>query len=176
MREPTSKPNEPFTEPDTGRAQADRPPTLPETPPTSLFGRIGQSLRNTGREAVAVVLGRLLDRPAPPEAQPPDDETTPPETSRRVGMLHTVTEHLRGAADSYVAAKLDEIEARVDAKLDAIEGRIDRKIVELHRQLAEMRDRELRHRLRVLKITLIFTALVALLSLVYKWVSIHWLA
>ena len=71
--------------------------------------------------------------------------------------------------------KKGEIEARVDAKLDAIEGRIDRKIVELHRQLAEMRDRELRHRLRVLKITLIFTALVALLSLVYKWVSVHWL-
>ena len=49
-----------------------------------------------------------------------------------------------------------------------------RKIVELHEQLVEMRDRELRHRLRLLKVTLIFTALVAVLSLVYKWVSQFW--
>ena len=90
-------------------------------------------------------------------------------------MLHAVAEQLRGAADSYLAAKLDEIEARVDEKLDHVEQRIDRKIVELHEQLAEMRDRELRHRLRLLKITLIFTVLVAIISLVYKWVELHWI-
>jgi hypothetical protein len=36
-----------------------------------------------------------------------------------------------------------------------------------------MRDRELRHRLRMLRITLIFTVLVALLSLGYKWLSYY---
>ena len=81
---------------------------------------------------------------------------------------------MRGAADAYLAAKLDEIEARVDDKLDHIEARIDRKIVELHQQLVELRDREVRHRLRLLKITLIFTVLVALLSLGYKCASKYW--
>jgi polyferredoxin len=57
----------------------------------------------------------------------------------------------------------------VDAKLDHVERRIDAKIVELHRNLREMRDRELRHRLRILRITLILTVLVAVLSLGYKW-------
>lgn len=85
-------------------------------------------------------------------------------------MLHAAAERLRGAADSYIAAKLDEIEALVDAKFDRVEARIDAKVVELHRQLCELRDRELRHRLRLLKITLIFTVLVAILSLGYKCV------
>ena len=47
-------------------------------------------------------------------------------------------------------------------------------LIDLHKQMAEMRDRELRHRLRLLKITLIFTVLVALLSLGYKWLSRLW--
>ncbi|MFQ6048799.1 MAG: hypothetical protein ACE5K7_05495 [Phycisphaerae bacterium] len=85
--------------------------------------------------------------------------------------MHAAAERLRGAADSYIAAKLDEIEARVDAKLDHVERRIDAKIVELHEQLQQMRDRELRHRLRLLKITLVFTVLVAAVSLVYKWLA-----
>ncbi len=131
-------------------------------------------VRQAGRDLLAVTLGRLLE-PAD-QAPPPEGESSAPaangeKSNRRVGMLHTVAEQLRGAADSYLAAKMDEIEARVDQKLDHIETRIDRKIVELHRQLAEMRDRELRHRLRLLKITLIFTVLVALLSLVYKWLQ-----
>lgn len=92
----------------------------------------------------------------------------------RVRMLHGVTETLRGAADEYLAAKLDEIEARVDEKLDEIEARLDRKVREIHTQLGELRDQEIRHRLRILRLTLIFTVLVAALSLVYKWVVTHW--
>ena len=63
----------------------------------------------------------------------------------------------------------------MDAKLDHIEWWINDKIVQLHRQLVEIRDRKLRHRLRLLKITLIFTVLVALLSLGYKWVVSKWI-
>ncbi|MCG3127880.1 MAG: hypothetical protein CHACPFDD_02753 [Phycisphaerae bacterium] len=99
----------------------------------------------------------------------------PPAAEKRAGMLGAVAEKLRGAADTYVAAKLDEIEARVDVKLDEIEGRLDRKLLEIHEQLGDLRDREIRHRLRLLKITLAFTVLVALLSLGYKLLVRLWI-
>lgn len=138
-----------------------------------------QHLRAVGRDATSVVLGKLLEPPPEPDA-PAHAQNLPVETNEkaswRVNMLHGAAERLRGAADSYIAAKLDEIEARVDAKLDHLEDRLDIKLVELHRQLREMRDRELRHRLRLLKITLIFTVLVAALSLVYKWVAKYWIS
>jgi uncharacterized damage-inducible protein DinB len=135
-------------------------------------------IRQVSRDVASVALGRLA---APESDAAKDTEVAKPDSgseqqTRRLNMLHTITEQLRGAADDYVAAKLDEIEARVDRKLGEIEERIDEKIVDLHRQLAEMRDQEWRHRLRLLKITLIFTVLVALLSLLYKWVQMHWLS
>lgn len=140
----------------------------------SWLGGFFEGARQMGRDVVSVAMGRLTE---PPEAETTAAEPEPgsdPAAAKRVSMAHAVAEQLRGAADSYVAAKLDELEARVDEKLDHIEGRIDEKIVELHKQLAQMRDRELRHRLRLLKITLIFTVLVALLSLLYKWIEKFW--
>lgn len=146
-------------------------------------GWISGLLRGAGyaaREVLSVAVGRPRADDASQAGEvaknPPDAEAVvePSRNRQRVGMLHRVTEQLRGAADSYVAAKLDEIEARVDQKLDEIEARIDQKSVDLHRQLAEWRDQELRHRLRILKLTLIFTVLVAVLSLGYNWVSKHW--
>ncbi|MBK9120015.1 MAG: hypothetical protein IPM18_10520 [Phycisphaerales bacterium] len=141
-----------------------------------LRGVLG-GVRQMGRDMASVVLGRIREA----ETHTPEDDAIvedplAPEKRRRVGMLHSVAEQLRGAADTYVAAKLDEIEARVDVKLDHIEQRIDRKILELHEQLTQLRDAELRHRLRLLKITLVFTVLVAALSLVYKWASNLWFA
>lgn len=133
-------------------------------------------IKAVGRDAASVALGKLLELPSE-EEEARSTQDVPAETDEkanwRINVLHGAAERLRGAADSYIAAKLDEIEARVDAKLDHVETRIDTKIVELHQQLREMRDRELRHRLRLLKITLIFTVLVAILSLVYKWVGKH---
>ena len=141
----------------------------------SFFGGLVRHLRHAGREMVSVAVGKYLaeppDSPEPPATTEPGDQAG---LHKRVHVLHEVTEKLRGAADTYIAAKLDEMEARVDAKLDHIEQRIDHKLIELHKQMAEMRDRELRHRLRLLKITLIFTVLVALLSLGYKWLSRLW--
>ncbi len=141
----------------------------------SIFGSVARHLANVGQGMWSVISG---ERGEPPPAAPtaPESSQTPATGNHehRIGLMHTVAEKLRGAADGYIAAKLDEIEARVDAKLDDIEHRIDHKIVELHQQIAEMRDRELRHRLRLLKITLIFTVLVALLSLGYKLASKHW--
>lgn len=136
-----------------------------------------QQIRDAGREVLAVARGKPLD-PPPTLEEPAANAAEPPapEDKRdwKVKMLHAATEKLRGAADGYIAVKLDEIEARVDAKLDHVEKRIDAKIVELHEQLRVMRDRELRHRLRILKITLIFTVLVACLSLLYKWLGKIW--
>ena len=80
------------------------------------------------------------------------------------GLVGGLANRLRGAADDYIKIKLDEIEARIDAKLDQID-----------RRLTEWRDKEVANRLRILRITLIFTVLVALLSLGYNafktWVA-----
>ncbi len=146
----------------------------------SLFGGLTSYVRQLGRDVVSVTLGKLVEPAAKPE---PSDEAASAASEqqalsdsgyKRVRVLHDMAEKLRGAADTYIAVKLDEIEARVDAKLDRVEERIDHKIVELHEQLRQMRDRELRHRLRLLKITLVFTVLVALLSLGYKWLKGVW--
>jgi len=169
-------PSEPGGTPDGGGSTAEsgrRPGRV-----RGLLGGVAGYLQGMARDVVSVAAGRLLDRPlndepaAPtePTAEPPADEAS----ALRLRLLSRVADELRGATDSYIAAKLDEIEARVDAKLDHIERRIDDKIVELHRQLQELRDQELQHRLRLLKITLIFTVLVALLSLGYKWLSRFW--
>lgn len=136
--------------------------------------RLFRQIREAGRDVAALARGRPLDTwPTSDEPQTAAEDSSKAHEPAdwRVKVLHGAAEKLRGAADSYIAAKLDEIEARVDNKLDRVEQRIDAKIVELHRNLRELRDRELRHRLRMLKITLIFTVLVALLSLGYKWLS-----
>lgn len=142
-------------------------------------------LKRMGGELVTVALGRIVGprdgvsgevpgAAAEVPVQNAGASRAAPAANWRVQMLHGVTETLRGAADQYVAAKLDEIEARVDEKLDEIEARLDRKVRELHVQLGELRDQEVRHRLRILRLTLIFTVLVAALSLVYKWVVKQW--
>lgn len=129
-----------------------------------------------GRDAISVTLGRIIGEgpeSGPVEARGASMDAAVRERAAetKLGMLHQVTERLRGAADEYIAAKLDELEARVDAKLNQIETRIDKKVVEIHEQLKQLRDQELNHRLRLLKITLIFTVLVAVVSLGYKWFS-----
>lgn len=131
--------------------------------------------RQMARDAISVATGQVveeeLEKQKNADAADPDLPAKSEASEKKLGMLHGVAERLRGAADTYIAAKLDEIEARVDAKLDHIEERIDAKIEELNEQLAELRDQELTHRLRILKITLIFTVIVAAISLGYRWVT-----
>jgi len=76
------------------------------------------------------------------------------------GLVGGIASKLRGVADDYVSQKLDEIERRIDRKLDEIDGR-----------LQEWRDREITNRLRLIKITLVVSILVALLSLGYKYMD-----
>ena len=74
------------------------------------------------------------------------------------GMVGGIARKLRGVADDYVHEKLDEIEGRIDRKLDEIDKR-----------LGEWRDREVSNRLKIMKITLIVSILVALLGLGYDY-------
>lgn len=136
-------------------------------------GAVGY-FRQMARDAISVATGQVVEEELEAQKQAAKTSELPAkseDSDRRIGVLHNVAERLRGAADSYIAAKLDEIEARVDAKLDHIEERIDGKIAKLNEQLAELRDQELQHRLRILKITLIFTVIVAAISLGYRWLT-----
>lgn len=166
--------SEPLAEsPDAGPTPADVVVSKPRR--RGFLGRLADRARASGERVVYAAVDRLL-QPREPNSPPPaagENTATPPvespaEARRRLGLMHNVTLRLRGAADEYIAAKLDEIEARVDVKLDEVEKRIDQKIADLHEQVRRMRDDELRHRLRILKITLIFTVLVAVMSLGYK--------
>ncbi len=74
------------------------------------------------------------------------------------GVVGGITRKIKGVADNYVHQKLDEIEARIDHKLDEIDGR-----------MSEWRDREIQNRLRIVKITIIATIIVALISLGYDY-------
>ena len=64
------------------------------------------------------------------------------------------------AADDYIGQKLDEIERRIDVKLEDIDRKMD-----------AWRTKEVRHRLRILRITIIAGCLVAVLSLIYSIVK-----
>ena len=82
------------------------------------------------------------------------------EHSGKSGIVNGIARRLKGVADGYVEEKLDEVEERIDRKLDEIDSR-----------LAEWRDRELANRLKIVKITLVGTILVGLLSLGYSYIQ-----
>ncbi len=99
--------------------------------------------------------------PVKPDDKPAGLEPTRGSLRRQIedlGVVGGLAQRLRGAADDYIKVKLDEIEARIDQKLNEIDQR-----------LAEWRDREVANRLRILRITLAFTVVVAVLSLVYNY-------
>jgi hypothetical protein len=78
------------------------------------------------------------------------------------GLFSGITNRLKKTADGYVNQKLDEIEARIDRKLD-----------EIDRRLAEWRDKEIANRIRILKITLWSSVIVAVLSLIYTYFRVY---
>ena len=76
------------------------------------------------------------------------------------GLFGGISNRVKKIADQYLNQKLDEIEARIDRKLDDID-----------RRLAEWRDREIANRIRILKITLWASVIVALVSLIYSYIT-----
>ncbi|MCK6484225.1 MAG: hypothetical protein HUU22_13800 [Phycisphaerae bacterium] len=117
------------------------------------------------RGVVSSMLTRYLGVEAEPEGEyqflPEDGATRPTSLKKDIeehGLVSGLAQRLRGAADDYVRTKLDEIEVRIDRKLD-----------EIDRRLSEWRDREVANRLKIIRITLTASVLVAALSLVYKY-------
>ncbi|MBI4580741.1 MAG: hypothetical protein HY718_13625 [Planctomycetes bacterium] len=93
---------------------------------------------------------------------PEDQNPTLRDQIAEEGVVSGLARRIRGAADDYVREKLDEIELRIDRKLE-----------EIDRRLAEWRDREIANRLRIIRITLVASILVALLSLGYSLIRPH---
>lgn len=112
------------------------------------------------------VLSNLVD--ADPQIQGPTDsaqlspKTTLQEHIEQKGLIDGLGSGLRGAADGYIREKMQEIEDRIDYKLD-----------EIDRRLAEWRNRELANRLRIIKITLVVSVVIALLSLLYTYLRVR---
>ncbi len=121
-----------------------------------------ERVREQRRQVVSSLIGRLVGRPPRDEIGeyrflPESDLAAPVAAGGSLGIFGGVARRIKGAADTYIDAKLDEIEARVDRKLDEIDER-----------LAEWRDREIANRLRIIRLTLIASIVVALVSLGYS--------
>jgi hypothetical protein len=84
------------------------------------------------------------------------------EEIEEAGFFGGIANRVKRQADSYVNQKLDEIEARIDRKLD-----------EIDRRLAEWRDKEIANRIRILKITLWVSVVVAVVSLLYTYIQVE---
>jgi len=78
------------------------------------------------------------------------------------GLIGGLAGRIKKSADGYVNQKLDEIEARIDRKLD-----------EIDRRLGEWRDKEIANRIRILKITLWATIVVAAVSLIVSYIKVY---
>lgn len=133
---------------------------------------LGQYLRRKRRKIIGSVISRLIDVSDGHADTTRDAEQARADAARSRSLKHEIEDQgvvgglarrLRGAADTYVHEKLDEIEIRIDRKLD-----------EIDRRLAEWRDREIANRLRIIKLTLLMTVVVAILSLGYSLLRVRW--
>lgn len=127
----------------------------------SLLHKIGRKRRQFFGKLIAKMVGEGEDQ----QYKFLPENRRKPSLKQRIeekGVVGGLAEKLRGAADDYIAAKLDEIETRIDSKLD-----------EIDRRLAEWRDREIANRLRIIKITLAASVIVAVISLAYAAVVKH---
>ena len=129
------------------------------------------TVRRKRRAVVGSLLTKLFDKTPKDSEQEyhflPEDDGMATHDRRTLkdqvvehGLVGGIAQKLRGAADDYIRIKLDEIEARIDDKLNQIDKR-----------LGEWRDREVANRLKILRITLMFTVLVAMLSLGYNYIK-----
>lgn len=118
-------------------------------------------LRRKKRELIGSLLGGLFEQAAGvPDSDTQTSTNGNDQLKKKIvdeGFTRGLSSQLRGMADSYVSTKLDEIEQRIDRKLDQIDKR-----------LSEWRDAEVRNRLRMLKITLVFSVVIAVVSLGYS--------
>ena len=119
-------------------------------------------IRRTRRALMGSLIARAVEPDGADEYRflPEEEGPSLRQQIESEGVVGGIARKLRGVADDYVREKLDEIELRIDGKLDEIDQR-----------LGEWRDREVSNRLRILKLTLVFSILVALISLGYDCLS-----
>jgi tetrahydromethanopterin S-methyltransferase subunit G len=79
------------------------------------------------------------------------------------GLIAGISSRVKRSADQYINQKLDEIEQRIDRKLD-----------EIDRRLGEWRDKEIANRIRILKISLWATVIVAIVTLLISYLRVYW--
>ena len=111
-----------------------------------------------GTGGAAGPTGTATVSPAAPATSIKDD-------IEEAGLFGGITSRIKKSADAYVNQKLDEIEARIDRKLD-----------EIDRRLAEWRDKEIANRIKILKITLWASVIVAAVSLVYAYIKVYFVS
>ena len=106
---------------------------------------------------------RATDAPGPSVKEPPRPQRRSLKHQiEESGLFGGLADRVKQTADSYLNQKLDEIEARIDRKLD-----------EIDRRLAEWRDKEIANRIRILKITLWASVIVAGLTLIYAYFKVY---
>jgi hypothetical protein len=112
----------------------------------------------------------------PPTGGQPSSAGPPPRSSAQSqpslkrdiedsGLFGGISNRIKKTADNYLNQKLDEVEARIDRKLD-----------EIDRRLAEWRDKEVANRIRILKITLWASVIVAVVSLIYQYIKVYFVS
>ncbi|MCP4246997.1 MAG: hypothetical protein GY778_08095 [bacterium] len=122
------------------------------------WGRV----RRARRGLMAGLIAKAVRTQVPEEYRflPEEEEASLRSEIQNQGVVGGIASKLKGVADDYVREKLDEIERRIDRKLDEIDQR-----------MGEWRDREVGNRLKILKVTLLVSILVALMSLGYDVVT-----
>jgi hypothetical protein len=131
-----------------------------------LFSRLSRKRRAVLGSMISRIIGeegpsdyQFLPGEGAPPAPGPGGAPTIKEDIEESGLLGGISNRIKKTADAYLNQKLDEIEARIDRKLD-----------EIDRRLAEWRDKEIANRIRILKITLWASVIVAIVSLIYSYV------
>ncbi len=138
-----------------------------------IFARLNRKRRSFLGSMVSKILGEQINGDyqfLPGQADAPADGASASrpasikEEIEDAGLFGGITSRIKRSADQYLNQKLDEIEARIDRKLD-----------EIDRRLADWRDKEIANRIRILKITLWASVIVAALSLIYSYVNVYFL-
>jgi hypothetical protein len=161
MTTPIDDPN-----PSTGAVDAPAPPGPAAAPPSGET-RIGW-FKRTKRAWLGKMVSNLVGENPPSAAASSGQEPDPAAPSRasirdeiqESGLFGGISNRIKRTADQYLQQKMDEIEDRIDKKLNEIDAR-----------LSEWRDREIANRIRILKITLWVSVIVAVVSLIYAWVK-----
>lgn len=132
-----------------------------------IFARLNRKRRAMLGSMIARMIGEetpgsyqfLPGDPQSPSTSGPAPAPTLRDDIEESGLFGGISNRIKKSADSYLNQKLDEIEARIDRKLD-----------EIDRRLAEWRDKEVANRIKILKITLWASVIVAVVSLIYSYV------